>query len=208
MSQGRIIQVQPTEQYFSLTWQLGTRCNYDCMYCPERWHDNHSAHHSLETLQAAWQRVFEKTSDLGLLYKISFTGGELTTNRHFLPFVRWLRQNHAANIFGLLATTNGSASYNYYINMFDHIDNITFSVHSEHIDETKFFDMVIQLHNNLPPLRHLHVNIMDEPWNQDRIPKYCKLLVQHNISHSVNQIDMKLATRQHPIMQGRLDLAI
>lgn len=208
MTQSRIIKVEPVDPYFSITWQLGTRCNYDCMYCPTKWHDTTSAHHGLDTLKSAWQRVFERTNSQSRLYKISFTGGELTTNRNFLPFVTWLRSNYSTHIYRILATTNGSASRAYYRRMIDQVDNITFSVHSEHIQEQRFFDMIIRLHQELPPLRHLHVNIMDEPWNQLRIPLYQRVLDQHGISHSVNQIDMKLATRDQPTMQGNLDLAI
>jgi molybdenum cofactor biosynthesis enzyme MoaA len=208
MTQGRIISVKPVDSYFSLTWQLGTRCNYDCMYCPTRWHDDHSQHHSLETLQEAWQRVLTGTQHQNLPYKISFTGGELTTSRSFLPFVTWLRENHGDHIFALLVTTNGSASQAYYQRMFDSVDNITFSVHSEHINETKFFDMILGLHRTLPQGRHLHVNIMDEPWNRDRIPSYQRLLCEAGVSHSIQAIDMTLATRDQPRMQGRLDLAV
>ena len=204
----KIIQVIPTEQYFSLNWQVGIRCNYDCMYCSPEWHDDHSRHHSLEKLQQAWTKIWEATRHHGLPYKIAFTGGELTTNKHFLPFVSWLRENFDQHLFKLMLTTNGSATYKYYLKMFDAIDNITFSVHSEHIDEQKFFDTVIKLKNTIASDRFLQVAIMDERWNQERIKLYIDLLERNQISYTVNEVDYTYQTRTIPIMKGRLNLEI
>lgn len=206
--ESRIVQIIPTEEYFSISWQLGIRCNYDCMYCSPEWHDNSSKHHSLETMQQAWESVYEKTHYLDLPYKISFAGGELTTNKHFLPFVTWLRKNYNDKLFKLMVTTNGSATFNYYRKMFDCIDNIAFSVHTEYINEKKFFDMIIQLKQSIDDKKFIQVAIMDEFWNRDRIPLYKDLLDKHNISYTVNEIDYGYQTRTYPIFQGKLNLEI
>lgn len=204
----RIVQVTPTEEYFSVTWQVGIRCNYDCMYCSPEWHDNSSKHHSLETLQEAWRQIYLKTQYLKLPYKVSFTGGELTTNRHFLPFVLWLRENYGDKLFKLLLTTNGSATFKYYNKMFDAIDNISFSVHSEHINEQKFFDMIVKLKQQISASKFIHVDIMNEAWNRDRIPLYIEFLANHGISYSMNEIDYKFQNRVYPIFQGKLNLEV
>jgi len=204
----RIIRISPAEEYFSLNWQLTIRCNYDCMYCSPLWHDDHSRHHDLETMQQAWKTIFEKTSWQNLKYKVAFTGGELTTNKHFLPFVSWLRAEYGQHLFKLLLTTNGSATYKYYQKMFQAVDNITFSVHSEHINEKKFFDMIIQLKKNIAKDRFIQVAIMDEFWNQDRIPKYIDILEKNQISYNVNQIDYSYQTRTIPILKGNLNFEI
>ena len=204
----KIIRVRPTEEYFSITCQIDIRCNYNCMYCSPLWHDDTSNFKSLEELQTAWRDIFDKTKNLELPYKISFTGGELTANKNFLPFVTWLRDNYSEHLFKLLVTTNGSASTRYYQKMFDSVDNITFSVHTEHINEQKFFEMIIELHKILPKDKHLHVAIMNEYWNQDRIPLYTKLLDENNISYGVNEIDYSYQTRKNPIFLGKLNLEI
>lgn len=182
-----IIKISPVEQYFSLDWQIGIQCNYDCMYCSPNWHNSHSKHHDLDKLQDAWIRIYNKTQHNKLPYKIAFTGGELTTSKHFLPFVTWLRKNYNDIIFKLLLTTNGSATYKHYLKLFDAIDNITFSVHSEHINEQKFFDTVIQLKNSIDQSKFIQVAIMKESWNLHRIPLYAKLLDEHNVSYTVNE---------------------
>lgn len=204
----KVIQVEPTDNYFSINWQIGIRCNYDCMYCPPSSHDNTSKHHSLEKLQQAWLSIYEKTHHRNLPYKIAFTGGELTTNKNFLPFVNWLRTNYNKDIFKLLLTTNGSATYKYYSKLFEVLDNISFSIHSEFFDEKKFFDLVVKLKKAISNDKFIRVEIMNEYWNQERIPKYIELLNANEISYSLNKITYKYQTRTYPIMQGKLNLDI
>lgn len=203
-----IYRIEPTDQVFSVTWNIGTRCNYDCMYCPTSWHDNHSPHASLDVMKQRWLSIFDKTCHRNLPYKISFTGGEVTVNKGFLPLVAWLRGNYQSRIAKILVTSNGSASAQYYTRMFELIDNLSLSFHSEHADEQKFFDVVIALRQRLKPGKHLHVNIMGETWNQDRIPVYETLLSKHGVSHNVNKIDYSLQTRTFPIMKGKSNLEI
>ena len=203
-----IYRIEPTDQVFSLTWNIGTRCNYDCMYCPTSLHDNYSKHSSLELLKQRWQSVFGKTAHKNLPYKISFTGGEVTVNKSFLPLLRWMRENYQPNIAKILVTSNGSASLNYYTKLYALVDNLSLSFHSEHADEQKFFDLAIKLRQNLLPGKHLHVNIMNEVWNQHRIPEYQRILDQHNISNVVNNIDYSKQTRSFPIMKGESNLDI
>ena len=162
----------------------------------------------MEELQNVWLNVFDKTKNLNLPYKISFTGGELTANKNFLPFVTWLKNNYSKYLFKVLVTTNGSASTGYYQKMFKAVDNISFSLHSEHIDEQKFFNKLIQLRKKLLPNNFIHVDIMNEFWNQARIPYYIQLLESNNISCSVNEIDYNYQTRAIPIMRGNLNLEI
>jgi MoaA/NifB/PqqE/SkfB family radical SAM enzyme len=203
-----IIKVTPTEKYFSITWRITTRCNYDCMYCPTKWHDSTGVLHDLTTLQSAWQSILSRTEHLNLPYKLSFSGGEVTTNKNFLPFVKWLRQQHGSNIFSILLTTNGSASFNYYKKLFDSVDNVSFSFHSEHANEQRFFDTVVNLKNVIDRHKFLHVNIMDEHWNQNRIPHYVQILSDNDISYSINHVDYSLQTRTIPIFKGQLNLNV
>jgi len=204
----RIVKVTPTEEYFSITWRLTTRCNYDCMYCPTKWHDTTSRQHTLDELQRYWEDIYSKSQHKKLKYKIAFTGGELTTNRDFLPLVAWLRNKYQDNIFQILVTTNGSATTKYYSQMFEYIDNISFSLHSEHVDEQKFFNMIQDLKESISPKKFIHVNIMNEFWNQDRITMYKKLLDNLKVSHSINELDYDLKTRETPVIKGKLNLEI
>ena len=208
MPSQKIISIRPSDPIFSVNWNLSRRCNYDCMYCPSRLHDNHSPHLSLNQLQKYWIDIERKTSHSGLKYKISFSGGEPTGNRDFLPFLSWLKQNYGHQIDKILLTTNGSATYRYYQKLFDLVDNVSFSTHSEHINEQKFFDTVIRLRQSITPPKFIHVNIMDEFWNRDRFPHYQKLLTDNDISYNVNEIDYSWQIRNYPIIKGKRNLAI
>lgn len=208
MQMSNIIRIEPVERVFSITWNFGARCNYDCMYCPTNLHDSTSPHRTIHELKKIWLSIVDKTQQKNLKYKISITGGEVTGNRDFIPFLTWLKNNYTNQIDKILLTTNGSATLKYYQRLLTLVDNISFSMHSEHINEQKFFDIVLNLKQDLPLNKHMHVNIMDEWWNQDRIKLYCSILEKHQISHNVNRIDYSSQTRTYPIMKGKLNLAI
>lgn len=204
----QIIAVRPIPEYFSLTWMLGSRCNYDCMYCPAELHDSTSKPHDLEIMQQTWRNIYDKTQHKNLPYKISFTGGEVTANKNFLPLVQWLGDNYA-NIVMILVTTNGSASQRYYEELSQCVESISFSTHSEFMNEQRFFDTVHAVNQLMVrPKKSVHVNIMDEYWNRDRIEIYKTWLDQHNISYSVNSINYDHAVRTTVLQQGQLNLEI
>jgi len=201
----KIIRVEPTTPVISLTWMIGARCNYDCMYCPPKFHDMTSAHPNLEKLQTAWDSFYQKTKHIGLPYKLSFTGGEVTANKSLLPLIEYLNSK-SFNIGQLLITTNGSASLNYYKKLSNFADSITFSTHSEFIDEKKFFNTVLKINElMIRPKKSVHVNIMDEFWNQERIELYKNWCVDNDISYSINTVNYNLQTRTYPLLQGKLN---
>jgi len=205
MTQSQIIRIDPLPKTFSVTWMLGSRCNYECMYCPSELHDKTSRHHDLDTLKSMWHQVIDKTKHLGLDYKISFTGGEVTTNKNFLPFVEWIKQISPNTQFFL--TTNGSASLNFYKRLAKSVNGISLSTHSEYINEAKFFTIALEINKIMTrPEKSLHVNIMDEYWNKDRILLYQEFCKKHGISHSVNYIDYSRQTRTEILRQGNYNL--
>jgi len=184
----KIIQVTPTTPIISLGWMIGPRCNYACVYCPPELHDMTSKHPDLEKLKQVWNNFYNKTKHLGLPYKISFSGGEVTANKSFLPLVEYLRENEF-NINQILLTTNGSASLKYYQHLSTLVDAISFSTHSEFFDEKEFFSKVKKINElMIRPEKSVHVNVMDEWWIPDRVVLYQKWLTDNNISHSVNRI--------------------
>jgi MoaA/NifB/PqqE/SkfB family radical SAM enzyme len=201
-----IISVDPApEKIFSIGWVLGSRCNYDCMYCPEELHDTTSKHHDLDKLKVTWNQIYSKSKHLGLPYKISFTGGEVTTNRNFFPFVEWIR-NQDLTVY-IFVISNGSAGLKYYKKLCQLVDGLTFSTHSEFMDERLFFQKCLIIDKlMIRPEKSFHVNIMDEYWNQDRIKKYIDLCQKHNISHSINEINYNKKTREMFFSKGKRNL--
>ena len=202
----QIVRVEPTTPMLSLTWMIGARCNYDCMYCPTELHDTTSGHPDLEKLKTAWQSLYQKTKQQQLPYKISFTGGEVTANKSFLPLIEYLTSGQF-DIGQLIVTTNGSASLGYYTRLASLVDAISFSTHSEYIEEQEFFNKVQMLDGlMIRPAKSFHLNIMNEFWNQDRIALYQAWCERHNISYSINPIEYDKQTRAHPILQGTYNL--
>ena len=195
----KIIKIESVPKYLTITWMLGAFCNYDCMYCPAEYHDTTSRPHSLEDMKTAWQAIYEKTKDQRLPYKISFTGGEVTANKNFLTLVEWLRDNYP-DIVMIVVTTNGSASKNYYLKLAKVVEAISFSTHSEFMDEDRFFETVIAVNRvMLRPKKSVHVNVMDEYWNQEGIKRYKKILDTYKISYTINEVHYSYQTRTYPI---------
>lgn len=205
---GKIIKVKPVDDWFNITWELGNRCNQSCCYCPPDWHSSTGKLYKLQELQNIWLDIFNKTKHLNLKYKISFSGGEATVQKNFLPFLDWLRENYDNRLAKLLLTSNGSASLNYYNKLYKLIDNLSISVHSEFINEKKFFEKIIKLKENLSEDKFLHINIMDEPWNRDRIKYYEQILKDHNIYYSVNLLRSYQDSEFVPIHNRNLNFDI
>lgn len=202
----KIIKIESVPKYYSITWMLGSFCNYDCMYCPSDLHDTTSRPHELNTMKTVWQNIYEKTKHLELKYKINFTGGEVTANKNFLPLVEWLRNNYA-DIVVIVITTNGSASANYYSKLAEVVESISFSTHSEFMNEKEFFDKTISINRLMIKLKKsFHVSIMNEFWNKKRIELYKKVLDKHKINYTVNEINYLHKIRNFTVNKGQQDL--
>ena len=200
-----IVRVIPVEQYFSISWMLGKRCNYDCMYCPTRLHDNTSPHHDIEKLKSAWTKIHDKIKHKNLPYKLNFTGGEVTANKHFLSFVQWLNLNF--NMHSIHISTNGSAGLDYYKKIAKELSSISFSTHSEFMNEKIFFEKAHALNKIMKrPKKSFHICIMDEFWNQDRIKLYQQYCDKHMISYSINEINYSYKTRDSVKQEGKHNL--
>lgn len=199
VSDKKIIRIAPTNPGFSITWNLGLRCNFDCMYCPTWLHNTTDLDSSLKELQNKWLNVFSKTQLRGLKYKIAFTGGEVTVNKSFLPFLQWLDKNYQEHISEIGFTTNGSANKKYYSDALaiNSVTFISFSTHSEFFNEKKFFDTVIAVHKrSLELKKSIHVNIMDEYWNKEKSTVYSNFLTKHKINNSINELDYSQKIRE------------
>lgn len=192
-----IVAVRPVDEYFIITWQVDLKCNFDCMYCPPNFHNLTSTTKSLEQLQNVWLKVFESSKNKNLKYKINFTGGEISLNKDFTNFVKWLRKNYNEYLYQLGIGTNGSASTKFYVELIKYVDFITFSTHSEFFNEKKFFENVLACTNEIVGTeKTVQVNIMNEPWHTQRIKTYVDFFTKKNINFTVNEIDFSVKTRQ------------
>lgn len=180
-----LVGITPSQDLFSITWNLGPRCNYVCSYCPPRLHNKISAHKSLDELQHKWQMIVDKTSSRNKKYKISFTGGEVTINPSFLPFLKWLQSEYAEIISNIGFTTNGSASQKYYDEALDYVNWISFSSHFEFANKDKFKRNILAIHKkSLKSNKTIFVNIMDEHFANAEVDDLIDFCISHRIPHS------------------------
>lgn len=180
--------IEPAKDDFSITWNLGRRCNFECSYCPPRLHDKISSHKSLEQLQTIWSSIYEKTAHLNKKYKISLTGGEITLNPNLLDFLQWIHYNYSHVISSIGYTTNGSATTKLYTESIKYVNWISFSTHLEFMNYKKFTKNVLATHiASIKHKKHVQVNIMNENTNSDieHIVEYC---VKHRIFYSINEL--------------------
>jgi len=181
------------------------RCNYDCMYCPTYLHDNSSPLPSLDELKWQWEQMFEKTKHKNMLYKINLSGGELTTNKNLLPFLQWLTDHYKQYIKTIGFISNGSASKEIYLRLFNYVNYISFSTHTEHIDTDKFFTnaSACAYYAKNTEGKSFMVNIMEEFWAGEDIKKYITLCNELNIDYSISKIDYSVQTREIPIFKNK-----
>lgn len=184
-----IVSVSPYAPAFVVQWLMSRRCNFDCSYCPDIYHDRTAQDPDLATMQQAWSRIMQSSEHLGPMpVSACFLGGELTMNSDFLPFMRWLRATYHQRLGDVGFITNGTASERMYRELANLCTWITFSTHSEFMSERKFFRNVLRTRDaNVKCL--ITVNIMDEPWHRDRNREYQEFLDRHGVRHY-----------QHPIL--------
>lgn len=185
----KIVKITPISNVIRLTLMTDIRCNYNCSYCPSFLHSNTANLKSFDELANYWTQIFQKTQHLNLPYKVVFSGGEVTTNKNFLPFLEWLDVNYKDHICERGLTTNGSASTKYYFKLINVLDWISFSSHSEFFDKERFVDTIIAVNLYSRELKKsIHVNIMDEPWAQETVKELKQVCQANFINHSVNPI--------------------
>jgi len=160
---------------------------------------------SLELLQNRWQEVFKKTSHKNLKYKIAMSGGEVLINRDFLPFIKWLTTNYGQHLHNIGITSNGTVSKSHYLKVFEFVNFITLSTHTESMDIDKFFDKAKALNKFAAshPGKFFMVNIMQEFWAVDKIKHMIDLCHENNIYYGISAIDHTRQTRKYPIFKIR-----
>ena len=199
----KLIKITPIEDEFVISWIMHLRCNYDCMYCPENRHNNNGEMKSLDELKQYWLQIYNNTKHLNKKYKLQLTGGEITINKSFLPFIEFLRTEFGDKISHLGMNTNGSASTNYYLKVLKYVDSISFSTHTEHMDVDKFFATVKACSDYVRgiPKKTCHLNIMDEYWAKEQIEDFVQRCKNDKIFYSMSPIFWQHKTRDHPIFK-------
>lgn len=120
---------------FSVIWDTGRRCNYDCSYCEATRHNNYSRHKDLEELKKTFDfireyaNVFNKKRKIAAETHINFTGGEPTINPNFWKLLEYIKSLSEYTQLGL--TTNGAWNNKYSKLISKYISWVTVSYHAE-----------------------------------------------------------------------------
>lgn len=109
-----------------IDWYVGKRCNFACSYCADFIHDNFSEHVPFEKMKMFVDKIVDR---YGTYIHWSLTGGEPTLNPDFIKLLEYLQDKK----FEISVCTNGSRSKDYLIKLMKLVDNVTFSLHFEHI---------------------------------------------------------------------------
>ena len=123
-----------------IDWYIGKRCNFSCSYCADFIHDNYSAHVPFDKMKIFVDKIVER---YGTNIHWSLTGGEPTLNPDFIQLLEYLQdKKHEISV-----CTNGSKSMDYMQRMYALVDNITYSLHFEHITPRlqEYTDKALQL---------------------------------------------------------------
>jgi organic radical activating enzyme len=179
------------------------------MYCPENRHNNNTKFPDLDRMKSHWQQIFAKTQHLGLKYKLNWSGGEPTVWRDFSALINWLRCEYNQHIQQMGTISNGSASTQYYLKLFSSLDYLSFSTHTEYLDERKFFQTAQKCqeyasHTN----KSFMINIMEEYWDLDANKRLIDICKDKNINFHVSRIRYNLpGTRTYPIFKDKTKVA-
>lgn len=200
----KVVKITPTEQVFAITWMIHKRCNNDCMYCGEDYHDDSSSMLSLDEFKSYWIQLYEKTRHMNMPYKIAITGGEPIINKDFKPFVEWLISNYGQHIQMIGAISNGTGSKKYYLELFKSLNYLTLSTHTESdsFNLERFCDTIIACNEyaKITPGKSFMVNMMEEYWAVDTIKHLADVCKQNDIKFNISKINWhRPGARTYPI---------
>jgi MoaA/NifB/PqqE/SkfB family radical SAM enzyme len=131
---------------FSVVWDTGRRCNYDCTYCESTRHNNYSKHKSLDEYITTfefldkWVKIYNNNKIHKTNTNINFTGGEPTANPNFWDLIDHIKKYD--NSYHLSLTTNGAWGEQYRQKIIDNFGGVTISYHAEADQKQK--DRVIE----------------------------------------------------------------
>lgn len=174
----KVTSAWPHQDQLKVEWNLGKRCNYDCSYCPESIHDNHSPHTDINILERAVDRLCELDKPL----RISLTGGEPCVHPDIEDFLAYLKQK---NIYWVNLTTNGTRAGSWYLNNEIYFNHLVFSLHFEH-DWQRVVKTINQYYDSTE--RDFFVNIMAHHAHMDDVRKVVKEFQEKGIKFAVRRI--------------------
>lgn len=121
------------EDWFLISWNLSSKCNYRCSYCPDELHNG-------ATGWPSWDLIENFINNLEIPGKeicFRISGGEPTYWKHFIDLAQLIKSK--GHTFSFL--TNASQSVDYFKKISPYTDGIILSYHPEYADLNHFVDI-------------------------------------------------------------------
>ena len=176
----------------TVDWFIGKRCNYDCSYCTPDIHDNSSPHLPLDSLINASNAFLKNFKPSNV--KIGFTGGEPTVNPYFYDYCKHLFE---LGIRKISVTTNGTRTTKYFFELWEFVNNYTFSQHFEHASNSEFLPKVKELNDNKPLGKNLIVQVMFHSKYFEECKEAIEFYKKNNINYTLRRIRDKGVTHRN-----------
>lgn len=143
-----------TKDLFNVSWILGRFCNYNCSYCWPYAHSKQLDHRPLEVYKNTITEIKRQARANGFnSFHFSFSGGEPTAYKRFLPLIGHYANNDRAKYQSIHMTTNCSPGMKWWKVWLTATESlvrrsITASYHHEFADEKTFGDKLLMLQEN------------------------------------------------------------
>jgi molybdenum cofactor biosynthesis enzyme MoaA len=176
--------IEPT--VLTVHWLLSKRCNYDCSYCSDHWHDFVSPHHDIQVIEKFINRIDKQARDNNKKIKWLLTGGEPFLHPSIVEILKLLKQTES---FSQLNTiTNGSLPLSVYEQSLDYLDGLTISVHLERTikEVAKSINTAIELTKMNKGF--VNVNLMFLPGKLEQVKDICSQFDKNNVKYVVRRI--------------------
>jgi hypothetical protein len=136
---------------FTVSWITTRYCNYDCSYCWPHARSSVADKKPLELYLNTMDSIKAQARANGFTnFHFSFSGGEPTANKQFLPLVDHYCKDNLPEYQSIHMTTNLSPGHIWWSKFIKNTStlsrrSITASFHAEHANERQFGDKCLQL---------------------------------------------------------------
>lgn len=134
-----------------IDWNIGSKCNYACSYCPPALHNGAAPWPSYEVAIAFCQRVIEHYERIGKATFFQFSGGEPTLYKQLPDIATFLRTRRSQ--VGVIS--NGSRNLSWWSSFREVVDKVVLTHHIEYVD----LDHLIAVARLVSEKVRTHVNI-------------------------------------------------
>jgi organic radical activating enzyme len=178
--------IQP--KIFSITWNIGKRCNFDCSYCSPTVHDWSSPHLDLIKIKTFLEKTNAWAIENYRTVKWTLTGGEPFLHPNIIEILSEIKATESCDDI-LTVTSNGSLPLDLYQKSLTSLTNLTISLHFDRPEKEveKIVEKIIKL-NQQNPNRFITVQVLMFPGKFKFIKQITEKFVENSVKHVYRRI--------------------